>query len=70
MSGNEVNSFRRQCDLLGLNRSDIYYKPHGETTEDLSIMALIDKEQLEHPTHGVLQLQAYLFCYDSTFAST
>lgn len=61
VSDNDIISVRKQCELLGLNRSGIYYEPKNETPENLTIMALIDKEHLEHPTHGVLQLQDYLF---------
>jgi putative transposase len=61
ISDNEQISVRRQCELLGVNRSGIYYNPQGESIENLSIMELLDKEHLEHPTHGVLQLQDYLF---------
>ncbi len=61
ISDNEQISVRRQCELLGVNRSGIYYSPKEESTENLSIMELLDKEHLEHPTHGVLQLQDYLF---------
>lgn len=61
ISDNEQISVRRQCELLGVNRSGIYYSPKGESAENLSIMELLDKEHLEHPTHGVLQLQDYLF---------
>jgi putative transposase len=43
----EVNhpelSVRRQCELLGLNRSTFYYEPIGVTSEDLRLMRLIDE---------------------------
>ena len=42
-------SVRRQCALLGLNRSTLYYQPAAETTENLALMALIDKEYTDHP---------------------
>ena len=57
---NEKISICNQCELLGINRSGIYYKSKDETPENLSIMGAIDKEHLEHPTHKVLQLQDYL----------
>jgi hypothetical protein len=37
-------SVRRQCELLGLNRSSLYYEPVGETPEDLRLMRLIDEQ--------------------------
>ena len=53
-------SMRRQCELLGLNRSMIYYQPKGESDENLHIMRVLDKRHLDHPTHGVLQIQDFL----------
>jgi putative transposase len=35
-------SIRQQCQLLGLNRSSLYYEPAGETPDDLRPMRLID----------------------------
>src|SRR6478609_7493066 len=37
-------SVRRQCELLGLNRSSFYYEPVGETAEDLRLMRKIDEQ--------------------------
>jgi putative transposase len=54
-------SIRRQCTLLGLNRSSYYHKEKPESDENLSIMRYMDERHLEHPTHGVLQMQDYLF---------
>lgn len=53
-------SIRRQCNLVSINRSNVYYKPASELPENLSIMRLIDEHYLNHPTHGVLQMQDYL----------
>jgi putative transposase len=39
-------SVRRQCELLGLNGSSVYYEPTGETAEDLR---LIDEQYTAHP---------------------
>src|SRR5690554_8028695 len=50
-------SHRRQCELLEINRSSLYYKPLGESAENLSIMKLIDRIHTEHPSFGVLRLQ-------------
>lgn len=47
---------RRQCELLGLNRSMRYYKPAGEDPANLELMRLMDEEYMEHPTKGVLGL--------------
>lgn len=61
ISDKEKISIRTQCDLLELNRSTVYYQPLGESEENLSIMRLMDEEFLSHPTHGVLQMQDFLF---------
>ena len=61
VSDNEDLSVRNQCELLGINRSGIYYEAKPESGVNLSIMDALDKEHLEHPTHGVMQLQDYLF---------
>jgi putative transposase len=54
-------SIRCQCVLLGVNRSSVSYKPVGESQENLDVMRLMDKHYLDHPTHGVLQMQDFLF---------
>lgn len=61
ISDNEQLSVRKQCDLLGLSRSNVYYHMVGESEENLRIMRLMDEEFLDHPTHGVLQMQDFLF---------
>lgn len=60
ISDNEKLSLRQQCQLLGISRSSIYYDPVGESDENLRIMRLMDQEHLDHPTHGVLQIQDFL----------
>jgi putative transposase len=53
-------SIRRQCDLLSINRSGLYYQAQGESKENLKIMELLDKHILEEPTAGVLTMQSML----------
>ena len=53
-------SERRQCELLGLNRSMLYYKPVEENPANLKLMRMMDEEFLEHPTKGVLSMVDYL----------
>ena len=36
---NEKISIRHQCELLEINRSTVYYKPIGESEENLQIIA-------------------------------
>lgn len=54
-------SMRRQCELLEVNRSSLYYQAVQESDENLYIMRRLDKRHLDHPTHGVLQMQDFLF---------
>jgi putative transposase len=37
-------SVRRQCVLLTLVRSNLYYEPKGKSAENLRLMAIIDKK--------------------------
>ncbi len=50
-------SHRRQCDLLGVNRSSLYYKPLGESQENLLVMRLMDEIHMDNPAYGVLRMQ-------------
>jgi putative transposase len=45
-------SIRRQCELLGLNRSSYYYEPARETIENLRLMRKIDEQYLKTPYFG------------------
>jgi putative transposase len=48
----ESLSIRRQCEILGLNRSGLYYESVGLDPEDLDLMRCIDKLHLELPFYG------------------
>ena len=60
----EVNqqelSVRQQCELLGLNRSNIYYQNQPEDTYNLLLMKLLDEEYTRHPCKGVVKMVKYL----------
>lgn len=53
-------SVRRQCELLGLHRSNVYYQPVPEGAENLRLMRLIDEEYLRHPFLGSRRLVLWL----------
>ncbi len=53
-------SVRRQCELLGLNRSSLYYEPAGEAAEDLRLMRLIDEQYTACPFYGSRRMTAWL----------
>jgi putative transposase len=45
-------SIARQCTLLGLARSTRYYRPAGESAENLALMRRIDELYLRFPFYG------------------
>ena len=42
----------RQCELIGLSRSTLYYKPTNDNDDDLELKALIDRQFMETPYFG------------------
>ncbi len=57
---NRVLSLRRQCELLSVNRSSLYYQVRSESEESLSLMRLLDEQYTRTPYYGVLRMVAYL----------
>jgi putative transposase len=53
-------SERRQCELLGLKRSSLHYKPVAEKPENLQMMRHMDEEFIEYPTKGVESMVDFL----------
>lgn len=53
-------SIRRQCELLGINRSSLYYKPAKVGPETLLLTRLVDEEYTRHPFYGTRRMCAYL----------
>jgi putative transposase len=53
-------SVRRQCELLGLNRANLYYRPKGESEENLRLMRLIDEQYTRTPFFGSRRIAAWL----------
>ena len=53
-------SLRRQCDLLGLHRSGVFYAPREESELNLELMRLIDEEFMRHPFLGSRKMTDYL----------
>ncbi len=45
-------SVRRQCELLRLSRSGLYYEPVPTSAEELALMRRIDELHLKHPFYG------------------
>jgi putative transposase len=53
-------SVRRQCELLGLSRSSLYYEPGGEAAEDLRLMRRIDEQYTARPFYGSRRMTVWL----------
>ena len=53
-------SLVRQCALLDLSRSSLYYLPTEAGFEDLELMALIDRQYLKTPFYGSRRMTAWL----------
>ena len=53
-------SVRRQCELLGLNRSSLYYEPTAETADNLRLMRLIDEQYTARPFYGSRKMAVWL----------
>ena len=53
-------SVKRQCQLLDISRSGLYYQPKGIPEEDLELMKLIDRQYLMTPFYGTRKIAAWL----------
>ena len=49
-----------QCRLLSISRSSLYYEPQDETSTNLDLMLLIEKQFLETSFYGVQQMSWHL----------
>lgn len=53
-------SKRRRCELLGLNRSTVYYARQPVSPEDLAIMEAIDRQYTKDPCYGIRRMTEHL----------
>ena len=54
-------SVRRQCELLGLNRSSLGYEKRGKQREEnLRLMRLLDEQYTRTPFYGIRRMTAWL----------
>lgn len=58
--GHSRLSLVRQCRLLGISRSAVYYKPIGESESNLQLMRLIDEQFMDTPFYGARQMSKHL----------
>lgn len=57
---NEQISVFRQCQLLGLNRTSLYYRGKPQSVEDGELMRLIDEQYTRTPFYGYRRMAVYL----------
>ena len=50
----------RQCALLGISRSGLYYQRKGTSAEDMSLMKEMGRQYLETPFYGSCRMRAWL----------
>ena len=55
-----VLSTVRQCALIGISRSSVYYRPRGHSQKDLAVMKLIDQQYLATPFYGSRRMKVWL----------
>ncbi len=61
MVNRNVNlSLSRQCKILKISRSSLYYMPVGFNTVTLELMRQIDRVFTKYPFFGSRQIAAYL----------
>ena len=53
-------SILRQCALLGVSRSSLYYRPKETSQQALSLMMEMDRQYLETPFYGSRRMKASL----------
>jgi putative transposase len=53
-------SIARQCELMEIHRSGLYYSPIPESEENLLLMRLIDEQYYKTPFYGVRKVTAWL----------
>ena len=53
-------SLNRQCRLLSIGRSSLYYEPKGESAETLALMRRIDELFVKYPFYGARQMVRHL----------
>ena len=60
MRDHPVLSLSRQCRLLSVGRSSLYYTSKGESPETLALMRRIDELFLKYPFYGARQMVLHL----------
>ncbi len=55
-----VLSAVRQCALLDISRSSLYYRRKGTSPEDLAVMKALDQQYLATPFYGSRRMRVWL----------
>jgi len=50
----------RQCELLNISRSSLYYQPVNPSDEELTILRLLDEQYLQTPFYGSRRMTVHL----------
>lgn len=58
--GHSKLSIVKQCELLKIHRSGLYYKPSGESELNEELMRLMDEHYLHHPFKGSRRMHTWL----------
>jgi putative transposase len=58
--GHKKITIFRQCELLSLSRSSLYYKPKGQTEYNEQLMKLIDEQYIKTPFYGIEKMTKWL----------
>jgi len=58
--GHRQIAIYRQCELLGLSRSSLYYKSCRDTQYNEQLMKLIDEQYIETPFYGIDKMTEWL----------
>ena len=53
-------SVSRQCKLVGVSRSSLYYQPVGPSLKDLGLIAMMDRQYLKTPFYGSRRMRVWL----------
>ena len=53
-------STRKQCELLGINRSSLYYQPKPISKLDVTLINLLDEQYIKTPFYRVKRMTAHL----------
>ena len=53
-------SIDKQCELVSIHKSGVYYKLEPESQENLSILRLLDEQYYKTPFYGIRKLTTWL----------